>query len=222
MTLALDGTPGTNGGQTGTTATVTLTTTNASDVLILFSLQQAASIIVNNITDNSGKTATWTKRIALVNAAGASLEEWWTTTTGTMTGATITAHYSGSTTFANLVVVAISGANVGAPFDTHVGLPATTNHAAADPQAISTTTANTFIISAFRFSSTTNPTAGTNVAWISDYAAQFMLVEHIIVSSPQSALSCTVGTGVGDSSEIIADAVIDSASGDVLMPMICM
>src|SRR5262245_36251736 len=96
---ALDGTPGRAHATSGSSINVTSpTTTNATDVLVLFSLHNISGVHITGITDNSGKTATWQSRSSLAFGTN-NFEEWYTTTTGTISAATITVTYSAATNF---------------------------------------------------------------------------------------------------------------------------
>jgi hypothetical protein len=216
MTLALDGTP-THNSSSGTSATVACpTTSNPTDVLILFSEINNGSTTassITSVTDNSGVTAPWARRANLFDSAGRQFEEWYTKTTGTLSGKTITVNYAVSTSFASLGVVAISGANTSSPFDSHAGLPVTLRDIASDPLSISTSNANDFIVGSFRMNSTSTPTQGSG--WTKDVGADYLLIEHQIASSAQTNLSVTIGTGVGDSNAGIADAIAAAAGAGV-------
>lgn len=211
MALALDG-PG--GHSTSTIAgtgpfTVTITTTSATDVLELFvEANGSVATAVSSVTDNSGVTAAWQKRAG--DSPGQFPEEcWWTTSTGVLTGTTITVTMTANTTFITLDAIAVSGANTASPFDGHSGIPVTGH---PDPLLI-TTNGNAFIVAAYRTGSS-NPTAGSGWTLIS--GADFQAVEYQITTA--SSLSATLTTGSGTANGGIVDAIVAPGAGSAPVP----
>lgn len=203
MTIALDGTPGHNSNSAGSPITASLTTSVAADVLVLFAT-------INNghtgtsVTDNSGVTAAWSLRKRNTNG-NSILEEWSTTATGILSGATVTVNSNaGGGDFQTIDVFGVSGANTSSPFDS--GGPISGN---SDPQSITTANANTMLIGGARLA-TQNPTQGAGYTKIS--GADFQLTEYQAVSSANT-YSVTVGTGVGTADGMIVDAIVQASGG---------
>lgn len=203
MALALDG----HGHSTGL-STVTLTTTNATDVIVVFVLRNGGGHIAG-ITDNSGVTAAWQSRVQMA-AVTDGIEEWFTTSTGILTGATITFTWTGGTPgFVTIDAFGVSGANTSSPFD---GSPVSSSANPSDPLTISTTHANTMVIAGFRESGASSPTAGAGFTTIS--GADFQLSEYQIFNSIQTNLSVTQSPS-GGSNGGIADAIVAASSAVV-------
>jgi hypothetical protein len=70
---------------------------------------------------------------------------------------------------------------------------------------ISTSSANDFIFAAYRMSSIQSPTAGDT--WTQISGADYLLTEYEIVSSAQSRLISPIGTGNGNQTQGIGDAI---------------
>jgi hypothetical protein len=193
--LSLDGSANNFG--SGTSISTTLTTTNANDVIIV-------GVAVNDTTITSvfGGGLTWNLR-AQNGASGFPIYEWYAIAPSPLSGVTITVNFAGSAGFTAISAFGISGASTSSPFDTHSGIPVTGN---PDPLSISTSNANDFIFGLFRMGSTASPTSGSG--WTQIPTAVFQLSEYQIVSTPQTSLGVTIGTGVGDASGGIGDAVV--------------
>lgn len=207
MALALDGS------NTSSAATVTLTTSNVTDVIVLIVSYSTADTL-NSVSDNSGTSAAWQKRVGVTNGTWKS-EEWWTTTTGAWTGATVTLNFNLTPGLISTCVFGVSGANTSSPFDVNGSLPSTDNTGATSV-TFSTTAVNTFVVGAsFAGSGGGSPPAGwTNIA-----INNFQGVNYKIYSSSQTGTVFTPNTG--SQFNIIVDALVQAGGvADVLMSQI--
>ncbi|HEX3747578.1 MAG TPA: hypothetical protein VHW09_26770 [Bryobacteraceae bacterium] len=91
-------------------------------------------------------------------------------------------------------------------FDGLGTLPVTST---SDPFNISTGNTNTMVVAGFRINTAT-PSAGSGYSAIN--AANYLLTEYKVVSSVQTNLSVTVGTGAGTTQTAIGDAIVGSSS----------
>src|SRR5579875_189303 len=107
--------------QTGTSATVSLTTTKANDVVVVVVVNN--DVTVSNISSPHLGNLTLRKRVQ-ANNGNYFLEEWYAVATSTLSNETITITMSGSSSAIIADVLAISGANASAPFDPNSSLPA--------------------------------------------------------------------------------------------------
>jgi hypothetical protein len=191
VVLTLDGTPATNNASSGTSITTTLTTTKTNDVIICAILINGTT--VTGVTDVAGLT--WTKH---AETTPSKLYIWYAVSTGILSGDVITFNFLSATTFTTTSCWGINGANTASPFDPNASIPTV---AASGTVSISTTNADTFIISAYRCANST-PTAGAGFTALT--GANFLLTQYQIVTSAQSSLAlpvtgCTTNTGgIGD------------------------
>lgn len=201
MALALDGSAHNNSGGASSLG-ASLTTTNTNDIIIA-----VATVNGGPVTSVSGGGLTWAKKASGTSDGGSSqfLELWYAVAAGTLSGTTITVNQT-SSSYITIDVFAISGADTATIWD---GAAVTGSGAGCDPLSISTTNANAFIIGAYRENSASNPTEGAGFTKIS--GADFQLAEYKVVSSTQSGLSVTQGTGAGTANAGIAVAVIQAA-----------
>jgi hypothetical protein len=199
MALALDG----NGhGNSGTgTVTASLTTTHAGDVILAFVTDVTGAGVM------SGGGLSWTKhpQADFVNTGGDhSIDLWYAVASSTLSAATIS--YNGGSGFSTLMVFGISGADTSTIFD------AAAVKADTDPISISTTAANTFIVSCDN--SGTDPTgSGTGFTLID--GNDFAMVQYKIVSSAQTGLSIPIGP-TGTSHLMVALAVKAAAAASFI------
>jgi hypothetical protein len=137
---------------------------------------------------------------------------WYAISSGVLTADTITVSATVTLSTNTILAFGISGANTGAPFDPHSGIPATQAVAQTTPPgyslSITTSNANDFIISAI-----SGPDAGPYVptapnTQINTFAAPVPSVDayHIVSSTGTYSGTFTASAG-GAASELIVDAV---------------
>jgi len=144
--LTMDGNPGNpgfSGGQSSSTPTVTLSTTDSNDVVILIVETYGGSETQTapTVSSVSGGGLTWTLRASVTESGGYSqdrLYEYYAIASAPLTSVVITATLSASSNYVNMNALGINGANTGSPFDPHSGLPATDNNAGDSGPTLST------------------------------------------------------------------------------------
>jgi hypothetical protein len=197
--LSIDGSAHNAG--TGATTTVTLSTTLSNDIIYV--------VVYSNGGGGSPLSVSGSTLGAFTHRASANnndLSAYWKLAASPLTNEVITVTPIGAA-FDSVTAFAVNGAaNTSSPFDANAAIPLTDTTAAADPSTATTTSANTFIIGAFRMSAESSPTAGTGFTAI-QLNGDYLLVEYKIVTSAQTGLSVPVGTGVGDSTRSIVDAI---------------
>lgn len=161
--LTLDGIATSTSGSTASLA-ISLTTSNANDVLLLYAIMQndpSTVPTITSVTDN-GPGLTWTRRKRqLYGSANGNAVECWYAIAASAFNASITVNFSGVN--ANrLMAFGVSGANTSTPWDANASLPGSNSGGAgattlAPSSALSTTSANTGIFTILR----TSATAGT-------------------------------------------------------------
>ncbi len=196
MALALDGSVHANA-SSGTTLALTLTTSNADDIICVIALSNSG--VITDISDDAGLT--YTNRAGPVGS-GAGIELWTAHSPNALTTNEITVTWDGSS-FHTVDAFGVSGADTTTRFDANASLP---DEVASGDVTISTDIADTFIIGGFRMTSAANPTEDTGFTKIS--GANFTLSEYKIVSATQSSLSYsspdTNNGGIGDAIIIAA------------------
>lgn len=191
-TLAQDGTP--QSGNSAGTASLALTALSgltAGDIIIVTEMGNGGPMLAP--TDSAGSI--WTLIGNDPGSGSGPIAAYWAFLTGTST--TVTAKQT-SSSFITAVAFGISGANTSSPIDGS----AVTGH--PDPQSITTTFANDFIVGAYREGSTASPTAGATYTAV--LGANFALTEYRIVSAINT-YSVTQTAGATDANGGVVFAV---------------
>jgi hypothetical protein len=189
-----------------TTATVTLTTTQPNDVIVVATAYNGpVGTVISSIT---GGGLTFAARgFASYDSSGANIEEWRAVAPTPLNAVTFTVTFNQSTAgsiygpYAVASAFGISGASF---FDTHSGLPIqTTGTTGTDPVSISTSAISDFIFGFFRSSGP----VGAGFTQIIN--ANGVFIEYAIATGPQSGFNVTIGSGgTGTSASSIVDAVV--------------
>lgn len=199
MALALDGSV--HGNATAASLGVSLTTANANDIIVVI-----ATINSGPVTSVVGGGLTWNFVIADGPTAASQIEFWYAVAASALSSVTITVTQTGSG-FITVDAFGISGADTSTIFDANASTP---DSSTTGLLSITTDTADTFIIGGYRIS-VANPTEGSG--WTKISGADFQLTEYMIVSSTQSALAVTIGTGNGSQNGGVGHAIIIAAAG---------
>lgn len=204
--FGLDGSTHFNTGGTANPITLTLTTSDANDIIIVDittnggPIVSVSSVALGNFTHHASSSDTTTAQ---------NIERWYAVSSGILSTDIISVTLTSQFEYTTVDAYGISGAHTASPFDS--GGPVTdssggnTSAGGADPYPITTANANTMIIGAYR-ASTASPTAGSGFTQIS--GADFQLTEYKIVSTTQSALNVTMTTGAGGAAGGVIDAII--------------
>ncbi len=214
MAPALDGSVAVYG-TTGSPKTLTLTTANAGDIIIVGGLCNLGisgfPTGVSSITDVAGLT--WHKRVDANVPGGAGdfyIFEYYAVAPSALSSDVITVTFSRATTYLSMAAFGVSGANTSSPFDPNASIPTQTD--GGSNAVVSTTDANTFVIGITRQSTNSNPGPGTGFTSIAGAAGGYVEVEYAVFSSAQTNLS--VGDGaVSTTNGIIADAIVAAGGG---------
>jgi hypothetical protein len=202
--LALDGNAFVNTPNNVNFASVFLTTSNANDVVILYSVQNFTT--VSSVSDQAGLV--WHQR-AVAGAAPYTIYEYYAIAPNALSGDAITVNFASSAFYADVNAFAISGANTLSPFDGNVSVPVTVN---ASTGSITTSNANDFIIAGYRFASNFAPDAG--LGWTAINASGgYYLSEYQIVSGTQTNLVASASSP--DENGGIVDAIQAAVTGTV-------
>lgn len=209
MSLALDGhVHGTLG--TGNSFSVSLTTTGGSGQIVV-------AIATNNtsVTSVTATGLTFLQRKATTGGFGWNVLAEYVAPYTTNFSGNITITLSG-TQSCTVDAWGISGADTtasvtsgNAPFDANASMPySTTNNAVS---GASTSTANDFIYAIV--SSPSTDTAGTGWTLIPGSGANYLTCQYQIVSSTQTGLSGATGSGTGNDTGSILDAIRGASGG---------
>ena len=204
MSAVLDGSVAVYGSSGNSVTTGTLTNTYAGDVIcVAVTLNTNNAATVGSITATG---ATFAFRASAYNSPSIGLEYWVGYAAGIFSSA-IVVNFTAATTFCTIHAFAFNGTAATNYFDVNASLPATSGAIPADPLSISTTAAATIIVGVFRQATVAEPTAtGVFTTIFGGAGNGYMLSEYEIVSTVQSSLSVTAGTGAGDTNGAIADA----------------
>lgn len=207
--LALDaGTPTTVFGTTQTIQ-VPFTAVAADCVLILIAKSAHGGGIISAVSDD--KSLTWVKRAGVTyDATGAgSLEIWYAKASGVYSGTVSVTQTVSTGVNTSMTVFGIAGSVAASPPDANASLPKTNSTAGGTSlasAAFSTTSANTFIISAAAVNSTggtiTPPTGFTSI--VNSASRDF---SYKIVSAAQVGITPTVNWVTSNSAGAVWDAI---------------
>jgi hypothetical protein len=204
--LALDGSPVGKLNLSGspTTTTLTISTTQSNDILILF--VQNNNAIINTVTSTS---LTWTMR---EETALPSVSEWYAKAASPLSSEVVTITFdTGGSSFDQEVVFAVSGANYSSPFDTNASIPE--KGTTAGNPTFSTTGAATLVVSSQRFTSTATPTAGSG--WTSLYGPSNGYGVSIYKAFSSAQTGTTALTSATDQNGWIVDALVPAAGPSI-------
>lgn len=208
MALALDGSVS-GVGVSSTTLVLNLTTTNAPGVIVVATYSNFNATAVTSVTATG---LVFTSRSTATNTGGNFITEWTAPYTLNFSG-NITITYDGATSSAGMAW-GISDAATSSYFDTNVSLPVTNTTTTG---LISTSNPNDFIYSIIGTTTSSN-TPGSGWTAVASNTLQFWIVQYQIVSSLQTNLAETLGSGTAQMS--IGDAIIASGIIDTLQSQI--
>jgi hypothetical protein len=187
---SLDGSALTSG--FGGPKTLSLTTTQANDIIIVDVIDNSCSGGTSAVSDAA--SLSWTKR-----AGGTGIiQEWWALSVGILTADTITLSCSaGGGTVAG-AAFGVNNANTTSPFDPNGAIPVIGTSSAV---AISTTNSNTFMFATYNTASLCTPAAGWTT--IVNNTSSVIFIEYQTATTPQTAASagftvCSPVHGIGD------------------------
>lgn len=187
----------------------TFSGTTQSPVLTIST--SAAGAVVAIVTSNTvaptgvaGATVGAFTKIAQGGSATSLITAWLVQSAGALTDEVITVTRD-NTAFISVHVFGVTGTNV----ELDASSPDVTTgvgHCSLD-----TAVADALIIGAYRFGSTSSPTAGTGFTAIA--GTGFMLTERLTASVTQSGLDIDIGTGDGNENGGLAFALIEADDG---------
>jgi len=198
--------------KTGSTPSVSLTTSNTNDVIIVLVSTSVTSGLPPTVTSISSPHVSWKSSARGTGGDGTTdFEEWYGIASSALSSETITVHLSGSPADdSTIIAFGISGANTASPFDSHSGLPAWASGSGGSPSvSISTSNANDFIFGAevrgcpsangAHYSALVSDSCGANYADV--YA------EYQTVSSAKSSFAVNWGSTISYW-DVMGDAVV--------------
>jgi hypothetical protein len=221
----------------GTTCTVTLTTTQTNDIIIVGTAVGNNSSTPPTVSNVSGGGLTWARRsraqcltVTTGNSGYSTTEEWWALAPTALTGTVITITYSGTIDDSAAVAFGVNGCNTSTPFDTNGSLPvnafgggqgAGLLGGAAATAKLTTSSANTLAIgwtSAFDAGTTYTPSMAPSGFTLIDDATAGALGSgnaYGTFASPQSGTTVTWGDSPHTSTlqmVYILDALVSGSS----------
>lgn len=185
----------------GTSATITISTTNPNDFIIL---DFTDSVLFSTAVPTSANL-TWSQHVH-VDAGSSSIMRFTAVAASPLTNEVIMIGTLGNG-FTRGTCVAISGANTTSPFDAGGPVISTTG---PDPLSITTVNMNTMLVAYYPCNTPTSPGAGFTT--IHSAAGDFALSEYQILSAAGTT-SVTIGAGGnGTASSGIIDGIVAAAA----------
>jgi FecR protein len=194
--FGLDGNAFTNSAVPSVATSVSLTTSNANDVIIVDIVQNGAT--VSSVTDTAGLQ--WHLR-AVAGAVPFATYEYYAIAPNALSADAITVNFVGTTSYVDVNAFGVSGANTSSPFDSNASVPAPTTSTGS----ITTSNADDFIFAGYRFGFNATPTAGSGWTAI-NASGDYYLSEYQIVSTTQAGLVATASSA--DENGGIVDAIV--------------
>lgn len=192
-----------------TTCTLTLSTANPNDVIILTSYETSTTVHVSSISDSA--LLTWNLREKY--SSNGMTEEWYAIAPRALTSDLVTVTYSSGAT-AGITATAIYGANTAAPFDSNSGLPVTGSGTSTSPSvSVSTSNANDMIIGIISCTASSTISAGSGFTQASGPANPNCTNNQAIpeiqnVESTQNGMSVGFRLSTKVTYNMIADAIV--------------
>jgi hypothetical protein len=142
---------------------LTFSTILSNDLVVLIAYSELNTGASPTVSSVSGASLTWNLRVRSNASTHGNLEVWWAIAATPLTGATITASYTGNFDDATLCVFAINGVNTSTPWDANASLPAKQSYTAtATPSFSSISTNSTNALALFAVGTANNwATPGT-------------------------------------------------------------
>lgn len=233
-TLSLDGSA-TGTWSSGSSFTITATTTNPNDVIVLWIVTYISgnSITVSSISDSQGKVV-WqssarTSYASCTHKQETTQTEWYGIASTTLTSDVITVTLGGTPTLASGEEFAVAGANTASPFDSNANVPVTvtcmtTSNTYPTVSGLSTSNANDFIFTVYGGYTSTVETAGAVAGTTATImktvtgTGDSLASEYTIVSALQTSQSCAYSVAT-QYWGIVCDAMVQAASsGSFTLP----
>jgi hypothetical protein len=166
-------------GSTGSTSTsVTLTTTQPNDIIIVCIQANAQNPIASNLTDTAGLTYTQ------IGSRAGTMSVFFAIAPSILTSDVITITYGDVSGFDSVQAAAFSGANTSTPFDSNGALPGTTT-TSGTPLTLTTSNALDLLFACYSLNGGTS--AGTGWTGVPGSGSTgFDAFEYQIVNSTQS------------------------------------
>jgi hypothetical protein len=182
------------------TCSMTLSTSNTNDIIIIALLSNAGSGSITSVTDSAGLT--WHARYACAGADRDVCEEW-AYSAGTLSSDVIKVTYTSPT--GDLVAFGVSGANTAAPFDANTNL---SNEAAGPSCSESTSNANDMLITMAANGGNPTFTLPAGFTKLAAIGSGFdVALGYEIVSSVQSGAKETWSWTSTAAGEVLCDAI---------------
>lgn len=214
--IAIDGASNIGGGACGTVETLTLTTSQGSDLIEVAAVSRVNTGGLITVANVTGSGLTFSKRAAASGAttsyAYTDAEIWTATASAPLTNEVISVTYSTSAGECTSMAWGVSGGNTASPFDQNGSLPASahSSSASATPSVggVSTTNAQDMLVAITWNEFGNSPSPGSGYTSIGTPGGEID-AQYQVVSTPQS--SVTVSFGAADAGKgfvMIADALV--------------
>ena len=221
MTLSLDGNA--NGNSTfSTTVAASLTTSNTDDIIVALVATKHDGSSAPAISVADGSSLTWTQRYQL-NSSDESYGIFWAHAASALSGDTITATLSVSSSENTIIVFGVSGADTSYPFDNNASLTKHASGTSTAPAAtgVSTDATDTFLIGfgaaesigGFSWSGPGSSLTTIDTAAASAFVNFKSYADYKIVASPQSGATIDAVLSTSAAWNFFADAIVAAGEG---------
>lgn len=216
MALALDGSASATNLNT-TSGTVTLSTTQANDIIYVCVNVNNGTNVVSTVTDSAGLTYTRRTRID----TDFDQDTWYAVAPNALSSDTITVTNTAASPRWAICAFGISGASTSSPFDPNSSIPQEQQTTAPTQPSItySTTDANDFIIGFVASGNGVTYTVNSGFTAIANI--NLMLVEYQVVSGTVTNATLTASDSASTQSVgLTVDAVVPSSAAPPTIKMI--
>jgi hypothetical protein len=236
MALALDGSASVNNWSGSSTKTITLTTANANDLIVVVIATEKSTSTIITVSSVTAAGLTFTRRSAVAAAdttiARPNLETWTAPAATAQVALAILVTTSANVDDGCIVAFGVSGAfSIASPWDSNVALPATIDRSATTTNApsvtVSTSQANDFIFCAcacVQSGAVTAPGGFTPIANPVNSGGSFFCnlgVAYKIVSATVTSQAETF-SGPNIRWVVMGDAITaDAAAVSAARPVVC-
>ncbi|WP_395407959.1 hypothetical protein ACHMW6_15470 [Pseudoduganella sp. UC29_106] len=108
---------------TASSGTVTLTTTQTNDIIIIVAYCENPGSAAPTVTSVTGGGLTFALRCRSNGSSHGNLEVWWALAPSALSSVTFTVNYTGTFDDATFLAYGVHGCNTAAPWDSNAGLP---------------------------------------------------------------------------------------------------
>lgn len=194
-------------GVSGQNPTISISTSAASRIVVGFLVNGARC---DSISDDIGQSITWNLvGRSDVGAFTNKLEVWEGVSSASFSGKTITINLNISSAYVTAVAMALEGVDAGGS-----AIDGSVDAGAAAPLSVTTSTADTVVVGAFRFGATADASAGSGFTEVGTNAGFFLMEKKVLASAATTSVTTS---NDGDVNGGVAFAFKKAAGGAITL-----